>query len=442
LSPKYIASSYNRRQQLAENKILRGSILDRNGLVLAKSAIRGDVQQRIYPYGNLYSQVIGYNSQVYGRSLLELAYNKYLLGLDEYSRVMGAFSRTDNGIRKGDNIQTTLDHNLQKLGSKLLTGKKGAVVALNPKTGEILALVSKPDFDPNEKSLEYNWQNMTESEDSPFLPRATRGLYAPGSTYKIAISALAIENGMKDITFQDNGSVVIDGRKFSNLNGESFGKVDLTKAFALSSNVVYSQLGVMLGENLLKDMAQRLGLNSAIPFDVPVSRSLFPYQRMEKTDLASVGIGQGKLMASPLQMALVASAVADSGIMMKPYLVSSVTDPDGRNVRVNSPMQLHVAMEADTADQIRRMMQKVVEEGTGKRAAINGIRVAGKTGTAENELSAKVKNKEHSWFVGFAPAENPQIAVAVLLEYDGHTGGTFAAPIAGKIMKAYLNSSY
>lgn len=438
VSPKYITSSYNRRQQLAEDKVLRGSIFDRNGIVLAKSEVKGNTQERIYPYGNLYSQVIGYNSRVYGRSLLELTYNNYLLGMDEYSKVLSAFSIPGKEVKSGGDLYTTLDHNIQMLGEKLLEGKRGAIVAMNPKTGEVIALISKPDFNPNEKNLENNWQDMVESSDSPFLPRATRGLYAPGSTYKVTTSALAVENGLDNLKFNDKGTVMIDGRQVSNYNGEAYGDIGLPEALAVSSNVVYSQLGVKLGENLLKDMAERLGMNKDIPFDIPVSKSIFPYRQMGETDMAAVGIGQGKLMVSPLHMAMITSSIANKGVMMKPLLVNRVSASNGYSIKVNKPSELYRVMEADTADKVGQMMQQVVKEGTGKKAAIKGINVAGKTGTAENELSASQKNKEHAWFIGFAPAEDPVIAVAVVLEYAGYSGGDVAAPIARKIIAEYL----
>ncbi len=438
LGPKYIVSSYNRRQQLAEEKILRGSIFDRNGVVLAKSEVSGNTQTRNYPFGNLYSQVIGYNSKIYGRTLLEQTYNTYLLGQDEYSRVFGTFGSSGTDMKKGGSIQITIDHDLQELGAKLLGNKKGAIVAMDPKTGEILALVSKPDFNPNEKSLENNWQDMVEATDSPFLPRATRGLYAPGSTYKVAITALALENGLDGLRFKDNGTVLINGRQFSNHNKEAYGDIGLSEALTVSSNVVYAQLGVKLGEDPLRDMADRLGMNREIPFDIPVSKSSFSYPEMGETDLAAVGIGQGKLMVSPLHMAMLASSIANKGVMMKPLLVNKVTAANGYSIKVNKPSELYSVMDADVAEKVGQMMQTVVKEGTGKKASVKGIEVAGKTGTAENELSAKQKNKEHAWFIGYAPAEAPEIAVAVVLEYGGYTGGTVAAPIAGKMISEYL----
>lgn len=437
-SKEMVQNSYNRRQYQAEENTIRGKVLDRNGKVLAYSKESDNEQQRIYPFGSLYSHVIGYNSKVYGRALLEAAYNNYLLGLDEYTKVSKLFSSKDDNKKEGNNLCLTIDHELQKLGDELLGERNGAVVAMNPKTGEILALVSKPDFDTNEKSLTKSWKSMVESQQSPFLPRATQGLYAPGSTYKIVTSALVIENGLESLKFNDKGAVTIDGKEISNFGRKAYGELDLQKALAVSSNVVFAQLGVQLGQDKLVAMSNKLGFGADINFDIPVSKSLFPYQKMQKNDMAATAMGQGKILISPLHMAMITSGIANNGIIMKPFLVSSIVSSAGKEIKGSKPNEFKQIMEPGVASRVKTMMKEVVDSGTGKKAAIKGINVAGKTGTAENELTHEKKNKEHAWFVGFAPAENPQIAVAVILEYSGSTGGTIAAPIAKEIMAKYL----
>ncbi|MCX7749558.1 MAG: penicillin-binding transpeptidase domain-containing protein [Clostridia bacterium] len=439
---KIINSPYNRRQFQQEESTLRGSILDRNKKVLASSKIDSkNRQERFYPYGALYSHLIGYSSKTYGKSCLELNYNKQLLNISEYSSVFGIDKIQDKlsaTKRKGNNLILTIDHKLQQKANTLLQGKKGAVVAMVPKTGEILAMVSKPDFDPNSESLSDHWREMVESSDSPFLARATQGLYVPGSTYKVVTSALALENGMGDRSFEDKGSITIDGKIIRNFGGNAYGTLDLKGALAHSSNVAFSQLGVDLGARTLKDMAARLGFNQKIPFDLPMNKSVFPYKAMHKTDMAAVGMGQGKLLVTPLHMAMITSGIANGGMMMKPYFVSQVTSPTGEGLEKTSSSSLSKIMDAKTAAQVTEMMEAVVTSGTGGNAAIRGIRVAGKTGTAENELSGKQRNKEHAWFIGFAPADNPKIAVAVILEYSGSTGGKIAAPIARDLMASWL----
>lgn len=431
---KLVTNSYNQRQWEREDNTLRGEILDRNGKILAKSEFKKDKPERIYPYGRLYSHVIGYNSRSYGKSLLEAKYNKQLLNINEFTPVLDIKDKVTGEQKVGNNLYLTIDHDLQVRANKLLNGKNGAIVAMNPKTGEILAMVSKPDFDPNSDALQAVWTELIESEDSPLLPRATKGLYAPGSTFKIAISLEALENGLVDERFKDDGSITIGGKKFTNFGGKSYGTIGLKDALTVSSNVVFSQVGVKLGEDKLKELAKNIGMNRDIPFDISLEASRFPYSSMSKTDMAAVGIGQGKILVTPLYMATLASSIADKGIMMEPFLVSDVVSPKGIVLWSRTPTQLRRVAEVQTAEQVKEMMQAVVEKGTGKNARLRGKDVAGKTGTAENEKTGK----EHAWFIGFAPADDPQIAVAVILEYSGSTGGKAAAPMARDIISHWL----
>jgi len=436
---KIMTNSYNRRQYEEEEKTLRGSIYDRNGTVLAKSEIREDKQERIYPYGSLYSHVIGYNSKKYGKSLIEAKFNAYLLGTNESSLVFNLKNKLTGSEREGNDLYLSIDHELQALASKLMGNKKGSVVALDPKTGEVLAMVSKPDFDPREGKLAENWNNMVEDEEAPFLPRAIQGLYVPGSTYKVVVGAAAIENGLDSRIFEDKGAITVDGKKISNAGGKAYGKINLKTALAVSSNAVFAQIGAELGEDKLKDISDRFGVGKDIPFDLPVGQSSMQYKKMSKTDMAAVGIGQGKILVTPLHMALISAAVANKGVMMRPFLVSRIVTPEGVVLKGPRPGELYQVMSAETASALKNMMCEVVEKGTGRNAAIKGIKVAGKTGTAENELTARQKDKEHAWFIGFAPADDPQIAVAVILEYSGSSGGKSAAPIARELMLSWIN---
>lgn len=437
---KIVTNTFNRRQWVKEDNTLRGAIYDRNGTVLASSKIENNKQERIYPYGSLYSQVIGYNSRTYGKSLLEARYNKYLLNTNDFSGVFDIQNKLTGADKTGNNLSLSIDHQLQVLAEKSIRGKNGAVVAMNPKTGEVLAMVSKPDFDPDSASLVSNWNNLVESEDHPFLPRATQGLYIPGSTFKVVTSIAAIENNLDAETFEDKGKITIDGKEIPNSHNQAHGRLDLTGALGVSSNVVFSQVGVKLGEKNLRDIADRIGMEKDIPFDIPVNKSLFPYKTMSNTDMASVGMGQGKLLITPLHMAMVTSAIANNGFMMKPILVNQVTSPSGTVILNQKPSILYQVTTPETAAKLRGMMQYVVEKGTGTNAMIKGIHVGGKTGTAENELTDKQKNKEHAWFIGFAPVEDPQIAVAVILEYNGSTGGEQAAPIARDLMSTWIKN--
>lgn len=424
---KVAGSPYNKRQWEDEKYVVRGSIYDCNGTTLAETEIDGDNRIRKYPKGHLYSHIIGYCSKVYGKSQLEMKYDKELLG-------HGDISISFNELRSGYDLHLTIDNNLQSYAYEQLNGRSGAVVALEPSTGKILAMVSYPDFDPSADALEKNWTGIVERKDSPLLARATNGLYAPGSTYKIATAAAAYNAGYASETFEDTGSFKLDDLKVENYGGKSYGTIDLKKAFEVSSNAVFCSLGYELGaENVLAN-AESFGINKDVNTDIPVAKSKIEYKKMSNADAALVSIGQGQLLMTPLQVAMMCSSVANNGSMMKPYIVDSIKTSSGITVGSAKTEELCKPMSSMCAEYLKELMVGVVKEGTGKSAAISGVTVAGKTGTAENET-----DKDHAWFVGFAPAENPQIAVAVLLEYDGGAGGSNAAPIARNIIKSYLN---
>ncbi len=429
-----IKNSYNRRTWEEEEFVLRGSMTDRNGVVLAESREDEDGGQvRVYNYGSRYTHVIGYSSRTYGRTGLELKYNDMLLQTDTIESISEAISG-NNEKQKGASLRLTLDNELTERAETLMKGKNGAVVALVPKTGEVLCLYSNPTFDSNEESLSAAWGNLTEDEDSPFVARATNGLYAPGSTFKTVTAAAAVENGYEDYTMVDEGSCVIDGYKVSNYGGHSYGELDLAGGFAKSSNVMFATLAVMLGESKMKSMVSSFGIGAEIPFDIGVSKSQFNYDDgMSETDVAAVGIGQGKLMVTPMQMALVAAAVANDGVIMTPYLVEEATMSSGRSIYKAQTSVWKKAITAKTADTIKGYMIECVNSGTGTGAAMSSVQVAGKTGTAQNERDGK----EHAWFICFAPAEDPEIAICVMQEYSGATGST-CAPIAKDIISQYF----
>ncbi|OQB13862.1 MAG: Penicillin-binding protein A [Firmicutes bacterium ADurb.Bin193] len=424
-------NSYNKRQWAYEEGTIRGSITDRTGIVLAHS----DGEERIYDYGSLYSHVIGYNSKIYGRTHIENKYNNILLGRDGIAQVFSLSGEKSRGY----DLTLTIDHSLQRYAASRLGTRNGAVVALDPKTGAVLALVSKPDFDPSNSALIKNWTRLTEDERAPLLARATSGLYAPGSTFKIITAAAALENGLEGGEYDDKGIVEIGGTTFENFGKKANGKIDFEKAFALSSNFVFCTLGAQLGSGRLRETAQRFGFDKSLDFDIETAKSRFQKSDGDEVSSAALGIGQGETLATPLQMALTASAVANGGVIMQPYIMQRATDKNGETVKETKPAQLYRAVSPAVAERIKEMMVKAVSSGTGTSAAIRGVKVAGKTGTAENELLLKEKNREHTWFVGFAPADDPKIVVAVMLEYSGGSGGSLCAPIARSIMLRYLN---
>ncbi|NLY43753.1 MAG: peptidoglycan glycosyltransferase [Clostridiaceae bacterium] len=441
MKEEVVANSYNQRLREQDENVIRGTIYDRNMIVLAESRLEGENQERIYPYKNLYSHIIGYSSLVYGKSFIEARYNQHLIGATGLSSVFNLGNQLTGTAKKGNDVHLTIDHPLQVKAEKLIAGKKGAIVVMNPATGEILAMVSKPDYNPESEALEQNWKQTVESKEYPLLARATQGMYVPGSTYKTVISAAAIEKGMEDRVFDDKGVIVIDGKEIRNMNSTAYGRISLGRALAVSSNTVFSRIGVELGEESLKNIAERFGFNKKIPFDIPVSQSVFPYDKMSKTDMAAVGMGQGKLLVTPLHMAMIASSIANDGVMMKPILVSSITSPLGNVIYTNKPEELYRTMSYETSRKLTEMMLEAVNNGTGVNARISGINVAGKTGTAENERTVKGDGSEHAWFIGFAPVEEPQVAVAVIIEYSGSSGGKEAAPIARELIKEWLSKN-
>ena len=425
------AHSYNRRQWLNEENVLRGSIVDRNGKALAHSEKDGDLQTRVYKYGSLYSHIIGYSYREYGKAGLEASYNKTLIGADEINPIRVITEKITGPRKQGNNLILTIDHGLQEYSEQRLKGKKGSIVLMNPQNGEIYAMVSKPDFNP--VTLRKKWEDIIEDKDSPLINRATMGLYAPGSVFKVITAAAALENRI-DTSFKCEGSINIDGYILKNFRGTVHGPVDLTKSLAVSCNVAFAQMGLQLGESALRNVAEDFLFNEVIPFDLVTKSSVFPKTAMTNPELGATAIGQGKLLTTPLNMALVASAVANEGVMMKPLIVKEIITPEGKSLRGNNPEILQRATSLETARDIKGMMVEVVKNGTGKSAAIRNIQVAGKTGTAENETG-----KEHAWFIGFAPADNPRIAVAVILENAGTTGGASAAPIARDVINKALN---
>lgn len=420
------SNPYNKRQWEDEKYVKRGSIYDRDGEVLAETVVSGDERIRKYPKGHLYSHIIGYYSKVYGKSQLEMAYDKQLLG-------HGDISISFNELRSGYDLNLTIDNDLQSYAYNLLNGRRGAIVALEPSTFKILAMVSCPDFDPSADSLEKNWKYIVEREDSPLLARATGGLYAPGSTYKIVTASAAFNAGYTAKVFDDDGVFEVGGLKVENYGGKKYGQIDLKRAFEVSSNYAFCTLGWELGAENVKSIAETFGINKDIGADIPVAKSRIEYKKMTDEDAALVSIGQGQLLMTPLHVAMLGATVANDGKMMKPYLVDSITTSSGLTLSTTKPEQLYRPMSALCASYLGELMTGVVSNGTGGSAKISGITVAGKTGTAENETDS-----DHAWFVGYAPAENPQIAVAVLLEYDGGAGGANAAPIARNIIRKYL----
>ncbi len=427
-------SVYNRRLNDSENEIERGKILDKNGLIIAESREKDGNMQRVYPYGKLYTHVLGYNSKIYGKSKIELAFDDYLSGRGEVGAALNIASAFSGDKKSGFDVTLTIDHKLQSYASDILGGRNGSIILMDGKTGAVRAMVSNPTFDPSEEYLEAHWEELSEREDSPFLSRATGGLYAPGSTWKIITAAKALEKGFEDEIFNDEGKIILGGREYINSKEKALGEIDLYMAFAKSSNVVFAKIGSEMGKDGLSVYSDFL-LGEEIDFDIPLTKSYLAdkVSKMSEVDIASTSIGQGKLMVTPMYMTLIASSIASSGEIVKPYLVETI-DKGEFNVYSAKQKVLTRAISKENADKIKEMMALCVSEGTGGAANIGGgIKVCGKTGTAQNE-----SDKSHDWFVGFGENLEGEISViCVMLEYGG-VGSGEASYMAGKMLGYWL----
>jgi peptidoglycan glycosyltransferase len=431
---------YNRRNRNKEYEVLRGTIYDRNMNVIADSVRQEDSsQKRVYKegYEMAYAPVIGYYSMKYGTSGLERAYAGELLNADVINPFKLVRDIMTSAERKGNGLMLTIDSDLQKAAYDALGNNRGSIVAMNPKTGEILCMVSKPTFNPS--TVDRDWNTLSKrDEEGVFLNRAIQpGIYPPGSTFKIIVASEALENisGIETKKYVDKGYLKIGNYTLNNFNSEAHGRIAMRDALRVSSNVVFGQIGMELGAARLKKGAEDFYFNKSIPFDIQVSQSYFPSIDENRPDsIAQSSIGQYDVRVTPLQMLLAVSAIANGGVMMKPVLVKSIVDPYGWNISNAKPSVLSQPISSETAAKVGEMMVDVVKRGTGKNAIISGVDVAGKTGTAD---VGEGKNP-HSWFVAFMPANDPEIAIATVVENVAESGGK-AASVSRKVLEAYLN---
>lgn len=435
--PDIVTRPDNRRMWDIRNKVVRGTIYDRDGKVLSVSEKAGkNGYKRVYKGGAATAHVLGYYDAQYGITGLENLYDSYLssnISASFLAWLGNSFKEVD---KKGDDVFTSLDYSVQKAAYDALGSSRGSVVVLKVDTGEILAMVSKPSFDPN--NLSKNWKALNNNENRPLLNRSVSGLYPPGSTFKVITGISALENieGIADEIYDDKGKVDLGGGyTLSNDKGKAMGKINIEQAMIKSSNLFFGNLAIRLKGNLF-ETAEKFRFNRDIPSEgIIIDKSRFPkYKSSEEGNLAQSGFGQAEVLATPVQMVLVAQTIANDGVMMKPTLISKVTDYNGNIVKSLNTSELGDVTSAGYASEVRRYMRDVVSKGTGTRAQVSGIQVCGKTGTAQHVES---KNP-HSWFIGFAPYKDPQIAIAVIVEEGGY-GGTAAAGISAKVMNAYFH---
>ena len=439
----------NRRPLLEQQQIRRGTIRAADGTVIARSIARGSgedlIYVRRYPQGSLFGHPIGYSFTEKGQSEFEKFHNDELVG--EESEFTSLLDELRGKRQEGDDIVSTLIPDAQRTAFEALGGQPGVVVAIEPQTGKVRALASVPPYDP--RDIPGRFAQLNRDAGAPLLDRATQSGYPPGSTFKVVTATAALDSGEftpQSVVNGDTG-IPIDGVPLSNAGGASFGPVDLTTALTNSVNTVWAQVGEEVGEETMYEYMGRFGFNRDPEIDLP-DDELAPSGVYEEGSLLSLGqpvdigrvaIGQERLFVTPLQMAEVVAAVANGGELMRPQLWDRVVDPDGRVVDRMDPKVQSEVMSPETAATLNEMMQNVVNEGTGTAAALSGISVAGKTGTAEvpgREACAGLPNQ--AWFLGFAPAEDPQVAVAATVECTSGQGGTVAAPIAKAVMEAVL----
>lgn len=435
-SEEAIDSVYNKRTQAENSRVLRGTIYDKDMNPLTMGEKTSEFSQtREYLGGEAFSHVVGYYDVVYGASGIEKKFDKELSGRSVNS--IKDFFKNDDGSKIGNHVVTTLDSELQKKAYDLLGSRKGSVVALNPTTGEVLAMVSKPSFNAN--SIQEDFPTLSQDENTPFLNRAVSGLYPPGSTFKVITALSALENfeGIRDRIFNDEGRIYFnDVDSLENAYGTVMGNINLRTAFLRSSNVVFGTLAMELGNEKLRETAEKFFFNKEIPSrTLTIDDSIFPeYGSEEVGNIAQSGIGQSGVLASPIEMALVASAIANDGVMMEPNIVKEIIDSEGNKVKEYKPQVAATVTTPENAQILKEYMKAVVNEGTGRAANIWGVQVSGKTGTADTDSGDKIP---HSWFIGFAGYDNPEIAFAIIVEEGGNDSFN-ASGMAGELMSTYF----
>ena len=432
VSGDVITSPYNKRQDTFADRVVRGDILTKDGTVIATTKVAEDgTETRVYPYDDLFAHVAGYASQ--GKTGIELLANYQLLTSHAYflERFVNEVQEEKN---MGDQVITTLDFDLQKTAYDALGGYDGTVIAIEPSTGKILAMVSKPDYDANE--IASNWKNISQSGGSVLLNRATQGLYPPGSTFKI-LTLLEYSregNDLENWTYECTGSYTKDGVTINCYHGKSHGTVDLKTAFAKSCNGAFASIGAELDNEAFMRTCNQLLFHSELPVPLDFKQSSVNLNKDSDTGtILQTAIGQATTEVTPMHMALITAAIANGGNLMNPYLIDSIENYTGDRVRKYMPSSCDKLMSVEEAEILKEYMTETVLSGTAAGLQSDRYTAAGKTGTAEYSND---KSKSHAWFVGFSNVDDPDLVVCVLVEKSG-AGSDYAVPIAKKIFDAY-----
>ncbi len=430
---EFLNSSYNTRQNNYAERVVRGTIYSADGQELAKTTTDENGEEtRTYPFGSLFAQVVGYTGK--GNSGLESSYNYMLMEshTSKIKQVKNEFSDTKN---PGDDLHTTLNTTLQQAAADALDGYRGAIVVLEAKTGRVLANVSNPVFDPN--TIDEDWEALNADDESGvFLNRGLQGRYPPGSTFKIVTSlAYLRQNGSLDgFSFDCDGELTAGNYTIHCSGGAVHGSEDFASAFANSCNSAFAQIGLGLDKNIFRSVADSLYLNSRLDLELPASKSSFDLDSTTADALVmQTSIGQGDTLVTPMEMALITSAVANDGEMYKPRYVDNIVSADGQAVKTFDRESLGTVMSESEANTLTELMKGVVQNGTAVSLSDLPYNIAGKTGTAEHGNDGETP---HAWFVGFSNADDPDIVVAVVAENGGYASEV-AVPMARKVFEAY-----
>lgn len=417
-----------RRLDKLEESMIKGKILDQNGNIIAQTIERDGELIRVYPYENAFAHVVGFVG--HGKYGLEETMNMSMLQSHRFF-LEKMYTELIGHKQIGDNVITTLDADLQVKAYELLGKQKGAIIALEPSTGKILCCVSKPDFDPNQISL--NYEQLSQNENSPFINRAFQGKYPPGSTFKV-LTALQymMEFPYDEFSYVCEGKINLEGKVLHCYNKKAHGTVDLEHAFAYSCNTAFAYMGEMIDIDELNDLTEDFLFNTRLPFEMTSTISQFDLDKDDSAaKRAETVIGQGLTMITPLHNAMIIATIANDGVMMEPYLVDRIENADGKTITQYFPNEYKRIVNEEYTDILKDYMCDVVNYGTGTYAASSAYQLAGKTGSAENPFGA-----DHGWFIGFAPADNPKIAIAIVVENSGGSGNVM--PIVKALMDEYL----
>lgn len=430
-----INNSYNGRQEILISQNTRGTIYASGGQVLAETQTdENDKETRVYPYDNLFAHAVGYASN--GKFGIEASANYYLINSN--AKLSDKVASDVAGVKyPGDSVVTTLDVGMQEVAFQSLGVYKGAIIVSEPSTGKILAMVSKPDYNPNE--IDDIWDELINDKDSTvLLNRVTQGLYPPGSTFKIVTALEYIRENpdtYNQYTYQCNGKYTSGQDTINCYHGSVHGYEDFAKSFAKSCNASFANIGMQLDRTRFNDTLTDLLFNQELPVSFAYNKSkLTVSEETSDSDIMQAAIGQGTTQITPLHLNMITSAIANKGMLMKPYMVDYVKNNEGNIIKQFSPDSFKRLMSEEEAAALTDLMREVVETGTGTKLSGLKYTAAGKTGSAEY---SNVKTESHAWFTGFAPAEEPEVCVTIIIEGAG-SGGDYAVPIARRLFNEYF----